>query len=140
MAPLIREYEQRAARYWRFESVEVRQGRGRSAAEILCREGDAILARLRPGFVKVATTRVGDGLSSTEMARWLGRLSRGPERGVHFLIGGAFGLDPTLRKACGLALSLSALTLPHDLARLVLAEQLYRAGTILRNEPYHKGP
>ena len=62
------------------------------------------------------------------------------ERGVHFVIGGAFGLEEGFKRECRFSLSLSALTLPHDLARLVLAEQLYRAGTILRNEPYHKGP
>ena len=74
-----------------------------------------------------------------ELARWLERLSAGPEQGVHFIIGGAFGLDAKLLQECDLTLSLSPFTLPHDLARLVMAEQLYRAGTILRREPYHKG-
>lgn len=74
-----------------------------------------------------------------QLARWLERLVSGPEQGVHFIIGGAFGLDARLCGECDLSLSLSSLTLPHDLARVVLAEQLYRAGTILRREPYHKG-
>jgi len=55
------------------------------------------------------------------------------------VIGGAWGLDRPVRKRAARRLSLSAMTLPHEMARLVLAEQLYRAGTILRNEPYHKG-
>lgn len=140
MAPVIREYESRAARYWRFDVTEVSQARGKVAAPVLRREADGIRARLCPGFTRVALTRDGRRLSSPELARWLERLAWGPEKGVHFLIGGAFGLEEGLRQECGLSLSLSAFTLPHDFARLVLAEQLYRAGTILRNEPYHKGP
>ena len=58
---------------------------------------------------------------------------------LYMYAGGAFGLAPDLISRCDLTLSLSSLTFPHDMARLVLAEQLYRAGTILRNEPYHKG-
>jgi 23S rRNA (pseudouridine1915-N3)-methyltransferase len=54
------------------------------------------------------------------------------------MIGGAFGLDDSLRDAASVRLSLAPWTLPHELARLVLAEQLYRAGTIIRGEPYHK--
>jgi 23S rRNA (pseudouridine1915-N3)-methyltransferase len=59
-------------------------------------------------------------------------------RDVSFLIGGAFGLDPALRDAADERLAVAPWTLPHDLARLVLLEQLYRAGTIVRGEPYHK--
>jgi len=59
--------------------------------------------------------------------------------GVAFVIGGAFGLDESVLRKARTRLSLSDLTLPHEMARLVLAEQLYRAGTIIRGEPYHKG-
>ncbi len=138
-ASAIRDYEARAARYWRFEAVEVAQGRGRAAAEVMRREARGIRARLRAGHLRVAVTRRGRRLSSVQMARWLEGLLSGPEQGVHFIIGGAFGLDARLRAECDLSLSLSSFTLPHDLARVVLAEQLYRAGTILRREPYHKG-
>ena len=137
-APIL-EYEKRAKRYWRLEVAEVRRARGGAAREVMAREAALIRARLRPGHATVALSRGGRRLSSVALARWLERLTWGPERGVHFLIGGAFGLDAELLEECDLALSLSPFTLPHDLARLVLAEQLYRAGTILRNEPYHKG-
>src|SRR5947209_7585680 len=60
-------------------------------------------------------------------------------RDVAFVIGGATGLDPAVFDRCDGRLSLSTWTLPHELARLVLLEQIYRAGTILRGEPYHKG-
>ena len=140
LAPVIREYETRAARYWPLKVEEVPQARGKVAAEVLRREADRIRARLRPGYLGVALTRRGDRWSSVELARWLERRTRGPGQGVQFVIGGAFGLEEGLRQECRFGLSLSALTLPHDFARLVLAEQLYRAGTILRHEPYHKGP
>ena len=139
LASRIRDYEERAARYWRVDATVVPQARGTAARPVVRREADLIRARLKPGYATVALTRGGRRYSSTEFAKWLERLTWGPERGVHFLIGGAFGLATQLREECDIAMSLSSFTLPHDLARLVLAEQLYRAGTILRNEPYHKG-
>ena len=139
LAPAIRDYEARAGRYWALEVTEVRQARGKAASRVLHAEAAAIGARLRPGFARVAVTRGGEHLSSPALSRWLERLGEGPSPGVHFLIGGAFGLDEKLVESCGFHLSLSALTLPHDLARLLLLEQLYRAGTILANHPYHKG-
>ena len=139
LSPEIRDYEARAGRYWRMEVAEVSQGRGRVARLVLQKEAESIRARLKPRHRTVAVTREGRHFSSTAFAKWMERMTWGPERGVQFLIGGAYGLEAGLREECDLAMSLSALTLPHDLARLVLAEQLYRAGTILRNEPYHKG-
>ncbi len=138
LSPAIRDYEARAARYWRFEAVEVAQARGRVAADVMRREAERIRQRLRAGHLRVAVARSGRRMSSRELARWLERLASGPERGVHFIVGGSFGLDARLIEECDLSLSLSAFTLPHDLARVVLTEQLYRAGTILRREPYHK--
>lgn len=138
LAARIRDYEERAGRYWRLDATEVSQARGKVARLVLRGEAELIRARLRPGYVTVALTREGRRFSSTGLAKWLQRLTWGPEQGVHFLVGGAFGLQAGLRDACDLAMSLSSFTLPHDLARLVLAEQLYRAGTILRSEPYHK--
>ena len=139
LAPSIRDYEERAKRYWRLEVAEVPQARRGGAREVRASEAGSIRGRLQPDHVTVALTREGRSLPSVALARWLERHTWGPARGVHFLIGGAFGLEAGLREECDLRLSLSPFTLPHDLARLVLAEQLYRAGTILRNEPYHKG-
>ena len=79
----------------------------------------------------------GTSFTSERFAEWLQRL-REDARDVAFVIGGAFGLAPEVRERAELTLSLAPWTLPHELARLVLAEQLYRAGTIGRGEPYHK--
>jgi 23S rRNA (pseudouridine1915-N3)-methyltransferase len=76
-------------------------------------------------------------LTSTEFASLL-IAARDAARDVAFVIGGAYGLDDVVRRAASRTLQLAPWTLPHELARLVLAEQLYRAGTIARGEPYHK--
>lgn len=76
-------------------------------------------------------------MTSEQFARWLQDL-REKARDVAVLIGGAFGLSDVVRARAAVSISLAPWTLPHELARLVLAEQLYRAGTIIRGEPYHK--
>jgi 23S rRNA (pseudouridine1915-N3)-methyltransferase len=100
-------------------------------------EGRRIQDVLPDPCMTVALTRPGKALSSDELARRLGRW-RDAGRDVAFLVGGPFGLADELIADATLALSLSAMTLPHELARLVLLEQLYRAGTILQGTPYHK--
>jgi 23S rRNA (pseudouridine1915-N3)-methyltransferase len=85
----------------------------------------------------IACDRGGRTLSSEQFAEWL-RDRRDTARDVAFAIGGAFGLAESVRRRAEFSLALSPWTLPHELARLVLAEQLYRAGTIVRGEPYHK--
>lgn len=138
LAEAVAEYERRAARYWPLESAEVREGGGgtRSPEEVRRREGVHLLERAQ-GAVIVACDEDGDRLSSREflaaMKRW-----REDGRDVAFLVGGAYGLAPEVRQRATQRLSLAPWTLPHEMARLVLAEQLYRAGTIARGEPYHK--
>lgn len=99
------------------------------------REAEAILAALRPDERLVALSEEGSPLSSTAFAAELSR--RGGDR-LAFVIGGADGLAATLRQRASWLLSLSAMTFPHDLARLLLLEQLHRADTILRGGPYHR--
>ena len=77
-------------------------------------------------------------MGSRELAGYLEGHAVRSSAGAAFVIGGAFGLDASVVTKARRTLSLSALTLPHEMARLVLAEQLYRAGTIVRGEPYHK--
>ena len=134
-------YEERAARYWKLEVVEVDAGAGGSDRpdEVMAAESERLLARVPDGVRLVALTRKAKGMTSEGLARWLGRLGVRSAPGVCFVIGGAFGLGDEVLRRAHRTLTLSPMTLPHDMARLVLAEQLYRAGTILRGEPYHKG-
>jgi 23S rRNA (pseudouridine1915-N3)-methyltransferase len=139
LASAIHEYESRAARYWPLEVREARAGPGRGAspAEVSTTEGERLLALVPPGALLVACDAGGTAMTSEDFAAWLQK-EREAARDVAFVIGGAFGLSDAVRKASRRRLSLAPWTLPHELARLVLAEQLYRAGTIQRGEPYHK--
>lgn len=133
------EYLARIRKGWSLEIHEVRSPAGRfPAAERIRREGGRLLEAIPPRALGVALTRTGRSQSSEGLARRLaGWQAAGRE--VAFVIGGADGLDPRVHQRCGESLSLSPLTLPHELARVVLLEQLYRAGTIWGGTPYHKG-
>jgi 23S rRNA (pseudouridine1915-N3)-methyltransferase len=142
VAPAVAEYESRAGRYWKLETAEVDAGApGRNPApeRVKQEEGERILARIPDRFQPFVLTRGGKQMRSKQLARCLNRAAVEAWAGVAFIIGGAFGVSDAVLAAARKRLSLSAMTLPHEMARLVLAEQLYRAGTILRNEPYHKG-
>jgi len=134
------DYLARARRYFRLEVREVPDSSrgGRTGAEALEREGGALLRALPDGVPPVALTRAGREETSVQFARRLGEWQR-LGRDVALVLGGAGGLSPAVMERCSLKLRLSALTLPHELARVVLLEQIYRAGTILKGEPYHKG-
>ena len=101
----------------------------------MAREAQAIRAALRPGEELVVLTEEGDSFSSLAFARQLE--GSGSSRLV-FVIGGADGLEPALKAQAAWALSLSPMTLPHELARLLLLEQLYRALSIQQGGPYHR--
>jgi 23S rRNA (pseudouridine1915-N3)-methyltransferase len=136
LAAAVADYEARAARYWPLEVAEVREETGRGGPDAMQREGERILARAA-GAVVVACDERGIALSSRELSRWVQGL-REAARDVAIVIGGPDGLDASVRDAAARVLTLAPFTLPHELARLVLAEQLYRAGTIQRGEPYHR--
>jgi 23S rRNA (pseudouridine1915-N3)-methyltransferase len=137
-APAVEEYAKRIARYVRFELTEVPEARRHAGTpRAQEEEADAILARLGERERLVALDERGAQETSAELAR---RVARWLERGqdVALVLGGADGLAPRLRERAAETLALSRLTLAHRLARLVLVEQLYRALTILRGEPYHR--
>ncbi|HEY9230157.1 MAG TPA: 23S rRNA (pseudouridine(1915)-N(3))-methyltransferase RlmH [Gemmatimonadaceae bacterium] len=139
LAAAIREYEARAGRYWPLDVHEVREEPARSGSADLVREreGERLLDAVPPSAQVVACDVNGKTMTSEQFAKWL-QDQRERARDVALLIGGAFGLGANVRERATSALSLAPWTLPHELARLVLAEQLYRAGTIGRGEPYHK--
>jgi 23S rRNA (pseudouridine1915-N3)-methyltransferase len=142
LEPAIREYEKRAARYWTLDVVEVKEERARKGVtEDHVREAEAerILKRVPKQAELVALTRTGDAWSSARLARHFQRQMTMGGADIVYVIGGAFGLSDGIMKDARRRMRLSTFTMPHDLARLVLLEQLYRAGTIIRNEPYHKG-
>jgi 23S rRNA (pseudouridine1915-N3)-methyltransferase len=126
---LLGDYYARIGRYAKLEEVEIKDGKADEVAERL---GRSIPERSRVVALEVG----GRTLSSRDFAKWLGRAENESVQTVVFLIGGAYGLPQAISKKADLKLSLSAMTLPHRLARLLLAEQVYRAFSILRGEPY----
>lgn len=139
LAAAIGQYEERVRRYWPLEVVEVKEesARGVAPSQVVSREGERLLAKVPKGAMVVLCDPQGESLGSESFAQGLQQV-RERAQDLVFVIGGAFGLSDAVRHAAHRRLALAPWTLPHELARLVLVEQLYRAGTILRGEPYHK--
>ena len=108
-----------------------------SEIDLKKKEAEIILQWLRPDDILVVLDEKGKQLSSEGLAQFIQLRSNESVKNIIFLIGGAFGLDQQLINKAKFNWSLSGLTLPHQLVRLILAEQIYRACTILRNEKYH---
>lgn len=133
-------YLKRIKRYTKIEYLAlkpVKHGR-RSDKEILELEKSAILKSITKGDYIVSLDSKGKEFHSEEFAFWLKGLHEKHNGWVTFLIGGPLGLDQELLELSHLRLSLSRLTFTHEMSRLILLEQIYRAFTILRGEPYHK--
>ncbi len=133
------DYLRRLSRYAKVREVEVREASRAPTVEAQ-REEEAgrLLARAPAGATVVTLAREGSAWTSEELARrvegW-----RMAARPLAFVIGGSRGLAPGLLASAAVRWSLGPLTLPHELARVIATEQLYRAFTIIRGEPYHKG-
>jgi 23S rRNA (pseudouridine1915-N3)-methyltransferase len=140
----FREYSRRMPREMPIELIEVRPerrpARAASPAEIkkmLAAEGERLRAALPAKCTLVALDEKGCTCTTVEFARRLEGWRR-DGRDVAFVIGGADGLDPGLKHTAALVLAVSSFTLPHQLVRVLLAEQLYRGVSLLENHPYHR--
>ena len=134
----VAEYAKRMPREARIELIALKPApRGGPAKSMLAVEGGRIRDALPAGCIKVALDERGTLINTMELVRRMARW-REAGRDVAFVIGGADGLDESVKRAADFAWSLSPLTLPHGLARVALAEQLYRAVSILHNHPYHR--
>jgi 23S rRNA (pseudouridine1915-N3)-methyltransferase len=106
--------------------------------EVQEREGQELLKRLKPGELLVVLDERGRSLSSKQFANVVEGWMRSGTKTVVFVIGGAYGFSENVRQSADYVLSLSAMTLPHQLTRLVLVEQIYRAQTLVQGVGYHK--
>jgi 23S rRNA (pseudouridine1915-N3)-methyltransferase len=137
-APAVEEYTRRLSRYVRFALEEVPEARKAAGTpHAKDEEGDSLLARIDDGERVVLLDERGREETSLEVARRGGGWVEGA-RDVTLVIGGSDGHGEAIRARATETISLSRLTMAHRLARLVLLEQVYRAFTILRREPYHK--
>lgn len=139
LVALCLDYARRARPVFKVEWSPVSEGDPRGSRvpqRAVQAEGQRLIKRLAPRAMTVALDERGKRYTSVEWARWLGQL-REEGHALQLLIGGAHGLSSGVLERCARRVSLSPMTLPHDLALVVLLEQIYRARAILLREPYH---
>lgn len=135
------EYSQRIMRYAKLEHVFVKDaflGSIRNAKKVMTHEADSILSKIKKNEFTVALDRQGEQMSSQEFAGFLSFKTLHGVSKITFVVGGPLGLAEEFLKKVDLILSLSQMTLPHELSKVILLEQIYRAFSILKNEKYHK--
>jgi 23S rRNA (pseudouridine1915-N3)-methyltransferase len=136
----IEEFTRRITKYypvqWRIFSP-ARQTANSIEGDIKKHEAHSILNNLQKDDYVVLLDEKGKQMSSTQLATFIEQRANSSIRQLVFLIGGAFGVDDLLKSRANFTWSLSPLVFPHQLVRLILAEQIYRACTIIRNEKYH---
>ncbi len=140
----IDEYAKRLSKYCKFEIVEVADEKTPDKAspveeeQIKEREAQRILAKIKPDSYVCTLEIAGKELSSTELADWMEKNAISGKSQITFVIGGSLGLHSSVLNRSDYALSFSRMTFPHQLMRVILSEQIYRAFRIISKEPYHK--
>ncbi|HJQ37157.1 MAG TPA: 23S rRNA (pseudouridine(1915)-N(3))-methyltransferase RlmH [Thermoanaerobaculia bacterium] len=141
LAVVLERYLNRVRHFFPVELIELAPERGRQAQSdaTIIRAQSARLAAAIPdrGHTVVLDER-GQLIDSLKFAKWIEKLTIDQPHGVNFVVGGDLGFDDTVRRRADKLLSLSPMTLPHQLARVLLMEQVYRACTLMRNIAYHK--
>ena len=140
----IKEYSKRLGRYCRLDIIQVQDEKTPDGAgeamerQIKDKEGQRILSNIKDGAYVIALAIEGRMLSSEELASRLQKLGVDGISHIVFVIGGSLGLSEEVMRRADFALSFSKMTFPHQLMRVILLEQIYRAYRIMKNEPYHK--
>jgi 23S rRNA (pseudouridine1915-N3)-methyltransferase len=136
----VEEYTKRISKYYpvKWTIIPVPKNAGMlSEMDLRKREGEIIMEWLKPDDYLIALDEKGKQLTSEALSQLIEQRASENTKNIVILIGGAFGLHKMILQKAKFAWSLSQLTFPHQLVRLILAEQIYRACTILRNEKYH---
>jgi len=141
--PFLREgidlYKTRLVHYVNFELIEIpdkKQG-GTDSASVIKKEGEILISKLVPSDFLVLLDERGKQLNSEELAKFVESKINLPVKHLVFVVGGAYGFSEGIYKRANSSLSLSKLTFSHQMVRLLFMEQLYRAFTIIKGEPYH---
>jgi 23S rRNA (pseudouridine1915-N3)-methyltransferase len=140
----IQEYLKRLSSYAKVEIIELADEKApenlseSEMEQVKQKEGERILAKISDDTYVIALAINGKQKSSEELAKEIDSLATYGKSKIAFVIGGSLGLSSEVMKRSNAALSFSKMTFPHQLMRLVLVEQIYRAFRIIRNEPYHK--
>jgi len=141
LAAVVDRYLNRIKHFFPVEVTELPPERGRQAQSdvaIMRAQSARLLAAISDRGYTVVLDERGQLLDSLKFAKWIERLTIDQPYGVQFVVGGDAGLDETVRQRADQLLALSPMTLPHQLARVLLMEQIYRACTLMRNIAYHK--
>ena len=140
----IDEYSKRLSRYVKLEIIEVPDEKTPDGASdalnagILKTEGERILSKIKESDVVCTLEIKGKKFSSEELSQWIEGQGIAGHSSICFIIGGSLGLSDEVSKRADLKLSFSDMTFPHQLMRVILLEQIYRAEKIISKEPYHK--
>ncbi len=140
----VQEYAKRLAKYCRFEVLEVKDEKTPDnpteveKQQLLGREAERIIAKIPKGAKVVALCVEGDEMPSESFARVISKATVEGVSSIVFIIGGSMGLSEEVKNSSSLRLSFSKMTFPHMLMRVILAEQIYRAFTIIEGKTYHK--
>jgi len=141
LAAVIERYLNRIKHFYPIEVKEIAAQRGRQGtddASIMRAQSARLMEAIPTAGYTVVLDERGRSMDSLKFAKWLERMTMEQPHGIAFVLGADVGLADSVRQRAGLLLSLSAMTLPHQLARVLLLEQIYRACTLMRNIPYHK--
>lgn len=136
----IEEYAKRVNRYIPFDIVElpdIKTSRKITEAKQKETEGEMMLSRIQPSDYVVLLDEHGKEMTSREFSQNLEKKAQTVAKQLYFIVGGPYGFSPEVYSRANEKLSLSKMTFPHEMVRLFFVEQLYRAMTIQRNEPYH---
>ena len=140
----ISEYEKRLGRYCKLEIVEVADEKTPNGASAMLeeqikeKEAKRVLEKIRDDAFVCILEIAGKRFSSEGFARWMEQLTINGNSQIVFVIGGSLGLHGSVRERADIAVSFSDMTFPHQLMRVILVEQIYRAFRIIHKEPYHK--
>ena len=140
-AGAIDRYFNRIKHFFPIEVVELppeRSRQNRDDVSIMRADSARLIGAIPPRGTTAVLDERGELIDSLKFSKWLERLTTQDPYGVNFVMGGDVGMDDSVRKRADKVLSLSPMTLPHQIARVVLLEQIYRACTLIRNIPYHK--
>ena len=136
----VAEYEKRLKKYISFKHEvipELKRTKGSSEDELKSKEGVEILSRIKPGDFIILMDEKGESFDSVAFAKHLQKRMNAGYKRIVFVVGGPYGFSPEVYQKANEKISLSAMTFSHQMVRLFFTEQVYRAFTILRNEPYH---
>jgi len=136
----VSEYEKRLLHYCKFEMKvipDIKNSKSMSESVQMQKEGDLIIASIRPTSELILLDEKGSEFSSVEFAKLIERKGVAGKSEITFVIGGPYGFSPEVKARANGLVSLSRLTFSHQIVRLIFMEQLYRAMTIIKGEPYH---